>query len=67
MRMILVALPCLLFSGLVLAKEAPKAAPKPASKAAAAPVTTAADSKRFNMRSRCCSRWPATFRVPMPA
>ena len=49
MRMILVALPCLLFSGLVLAKEAPKTAPKAAPKAAAAPVTTAPDSKRFNM------------------
>jgi hypothetical protein len=45
MRMILVALPCLLFSGLVLAKEAPKAAPK-----AAAPAAQPAEtSKRFNM------------------
>lgn len=46
MRKILVALPCLLFSGLVLAKDAPKTAPKPA----AAPVSQPTDtSKRFNM------------------
>ena len=46
MRKILVALPCLLFSGLVLAKDVPKTAPKPA----AAPVSQPTDtSKRFNM------------------
>ena len=50
MRKILVALPCLLFSGLVLAKDAPAPTSKSAPKAAAAPVSQPTDtSKRFNM------------------
>ena len=49
MRMILLALPCLLFSGLALAKDAPKST-KAAPKAAAAPAAQPTDtSKRFNM------------------
>jgi len=51
MRKILVALPCLLLSGLILAAPAYAAkAKKPVAKAAAAPVSQPTDtSKRFNM------------------
>jgi hypothetical protein len=53
MHKILVALPCLLVAGLVLSGDAEaakkKVAAKSAPKAEAAPVTLAADSKRFNM------------------
>jgi len=51
MRNTLVALPCLLISGLILAAPAHAAkAKKPAPKAAAAPVSQPTDtSKRFNM------------------
>ena len=55
MRKILVALPCLLVGGFVLAGgdahafAKKKAAAKPAPKAEPAPATVAPDSKRFNM------------------
>jgi hypothetical protein len=49
MRMILVALPCLLFSGLVLAKDAPKAKPAPKAADAAQAAQPTDTSKRFNM------------------
>lgn len=54
MRKILVALPCLLIAGFGLVDDAhafakKKAPAKAAPKAEAAPVTTAPDSKRFNM------------------
>ena len=53
MRKILVALPCLLIGGFVLAGNAhafaKKSTAKPAAKAEPAPVKIAPDSKRFNM------------------